>query len=455
MIITLDIKADPLQVYARLRPCYDEGFCLYRWGGEPFSYLGFAPGKILSQWEAQRDFPKIIREHLQDYQKPKYFAWEGGWMGLVSYEAGLALDDIRATPGGERKIPDLRMGFYSWILIYDHQKEKWFLASCMQDAVEEGGAELARRLPEMLAANCAVGENLKPLWRCQSARTSVQAKEYAKWVRRIRQYIVAGDIFQANLAHALELQFDPAPGDAVLFQGMVDHNPSPYAACWHTPEFSVVSNSPEQLLRVRGRTVRTRPIAGTRPREEGRKRDQWQSRSLLRSPKERAEHTMLVDLERNDLGRVCCYGSVQVPEFMAREPYRNVHHIVSTVEGELAHGKDGLDALVATFPGGTITGAPKIRAMQIIAELEASVRGAYTGSLFWCAPGGNLEASILIRTLQYFPKGNKAQGLLHVGAGIVADSKPAREWNETLHKARAWLEHVRPEESHGMDLAKQ
>jgi para-aminobenzoate synthetase component I len=259
-------------------------------------------------------------------------------------------------------------------------------------------------------------------------------KTYLAGVRRILRYIAAGDVYQANLSHLIAL-----PAEGVSPRGYFDllhaSNPSPYACFMDFGDFSLASCSPELLLRVQKGRVATRPIAGTRRRGRDAREDRRLSGELLLSAKERAEHVMLVDLERNDLGKVCRPGSVRVTERLALEKYSHVTHIVSQVEGRLAAGHDGLDAFRAVFPGGTITGCPKVRCMEILADLERAPRGPFYGAAGWIAPDGDMELNILIRTA-LFRKGRMS---LRVGAGIVADSDPAREWEETLHKAGALL----------------
>jgi len=229
--------------------------------------------------------------------------------------------------------------------------------------------------------------------------------------------------------------FEPLPH---LFARIHQGNPSPWACLWKNPEITLLSNSPELLLTLHGDNLVSQPIAGTRPRGVDDVSDQKLRRNLLRSPKERAEHLMLVDLVRNDLGRVCVPGSVHVPLLMDREPYRNVTHIVSTIHGRLDPAYDVCDALSALFPGGTITGTPKLRSMECIDALETHARGFYTGSLGWINPCGDMAFNILIRTLQLQEHTYGWTGELHVGAGIVADSNSLREYQETLHKADAW-----------------
>jgi anthranilate/para-aminobenzoate synthase component I len=271
-----------------------------------------------------------------------------------------------------------------------------------------------------------------------------QTKEaYLDRVRRAQAYIAAGDIYQANLSHRFAANF-PFQHHSVperlhyghgLYRQLRTINPAPFSGLLRFEDLSLISSSPERLVRLSGRHAETRPIAGTRPRGSDAEDDNRLVGELLASPKERAEHVMLVDLERNDLGRVCDFGSVRVDEFMAVERYSHVSHIVSNVCGILRTGATPFDLIRATFPGGTITGVPKIRCMEIIEELEPVRRGPYTGSFGYLGWNGDLDLNIVIRTLVM--TGPKTY--LQVGAGIVADSDPAKEYEETLHKAQAFF----------------
>jgi anthranilate synthase component I len=266
-------------------------------------------------------------------------------------------------------------------------------------------------------------------------------RAYLARVRRAKEYVRAGDIYQANLSRPWEVRIggsaahaQAAPA-AALYQRLCAANPAPFAALAQWRGVAILSSSPERLVRVVGRRIDTRPIAGTRPRSRRPGGDRDEMTELAAHPKERAEHIMLIDLERNDLGRVCEPGTVRVDEFMTIESYTHVHHIVSNVSGELKGEVTPIGALRAVFPGGTITGCPKFRCMQIIAELEGAGRGAYTGSLGYLTRDGRLDLNILIRTMSL-----SAQHLtFRAGAGIVADSDPERELEETRAKARGLL----------------
>lgn len=260
---------------------------------------------------------------------------------------------------------------------------------------------------------------------------SFTKEQFMAAVERVQQYIAAGDVFQVNLSvrQGCALSADPAE----LYEWLRVVNPSPYMGYLQFGDFQLISGSPELLVQLEGAQVRTRPIAGTRPRGASDEQDLQLASELIDNEKERAEHIMLVDLERNDMGKVCRYGTVKVAELMAIERYSHVMHIVSEVTGELAAGHDAYDVISATFPGGTITGAPKIRTMEIIEELEPVRRGPYTGSIGWIDYNGNTEMNIVIRTLVAL----NGRGYVQAGAGIVIDSDPEKEYIESLNKAKA------------------
>ena len=264
----------------------------------------------------------------------------------------------------------------------------------------------------------------------EGLRSTFTHRGYLDAVARVREYIVAGDIFQANLSQRLQAPLHEAPFD--LYRRLRRRNPAPFAAYFDCGDLTVLSASPERFLRLDEHgSVETRPIKGTRPRGLGPMHDAALGRALAESEKDRAENVMIVDLLRNDLSRVCRPGSVRVPELFALEHHPTVHHLVSTVVGELTPGADAVDLVRATFPGGSITGAPKVRAMEIIAELEPTRRGAYCGSVGYLSRTGAMDTSIVIRT--FVADGRRLT--IHVGGGITWKSDPAAEWDETVAKA--------------------
>jgi len=273
-----------------------------------------------------------------------------------------------------------------------------------------------------------------PAWEVPGTIEEDEPRRYVDGVQRVLEYLAAGDVFQANLSRGWRACFDRPLDPSALFQRLRENNPAPFAGVFTQGEWTVVSSSPERLVSVRGDLVETRPIAGTRARFAG-DDDAERIRELVGHPKERAEHVMLIDLERNDLGRVCVPGSVEVDELMTVESYAHVHHIVSNVRGRLRSGTSPGEVIRAVFPGGTITGCPKVRCMQVIAELEGEGRGAYTGAMGWLNRDGDLDLNILIRSAEV----EGATMRFRTGAGIVADSDPQRELEETRAKARGML----------------
>jgi len=259
-------------------------------------------------------------------------------------------------------------------------------------------------------------------------------------VKKIHEYILDGDVFQVNLSRSWQGNYDDMPNAAALYRSLCKNNPAPFAGMVRWQDYTLLSSSPERLVSIRQGEVQSRPIAGTHPRGTDRDSDRALSRELLAHPKERAEHIMLIDLERNDLGRVCETGTVEVNELMVVETYEHVHHIVSNVRGELRSGLTPVDVIRAVFPGGTITGCPKVRCMEIIAELEQRGRSFYTGSFGYLGLDGSMDLNILIRSMLLHGK----QVSFRTGAGIVADSQPDNEVAETVDKALGLLKALGP-----------
>ncbi len=308
-----------------------------------------------------------------------------------------------------------RFGFYDHALFYRHGQESW----------EDLGG-LSAELREESVSRLAAGGPLD--FQSQSS-----ADEYCAMVRKAQDYIAAGDIYQVNLAHRFSASWDGDP--FALYEALRDYSPMPYAAYLDAGNRTILSASPELFLKMSGRFVQTRPIKGTRPRRVDPHADEKSAYDLITSPKEISELVMITDLERSDLGQVCEIGSVAVKELLALERYQQVFHLVSTVEGQLRREVDHVSALRACFPGGSITGAPKKRAREIIAELESIPRGPYTGAIGWFGFNGESQFNITIRTVIV----EEGHAHFHVGAGIVADSVPEKEWQETLDKAAGVL----------------
>ena len=366
--------------------------------------------------------------------EPDDAIFSGGWIGFVGYDVAPLFEPMARQRPREGSLPDIDLAYYDTFVLADHATD-----SCRLFAVDrfgEGQRARADRLArlEALCTGPVIDDDGAAL--VASAPTSnFDPDEYCWTVERILEYIRAGDIFQANFSHRFQATFTGKVEQ--LFERSVRHSPAPFGGLIRGGDWSIVSTSPERffLLNVDG-TVETRPIKGTRPRGRDEIHDLLLRADLGASAKDRAELTMIVDLERNDLGRVCEYGSVQVQRHADVESFSNVHHLVSTVKGRLHKSQGRTDLLRVMFPGGSITGAPKIRAMQIIDELERCRRGVYTGAIGYFSDHGRADFNIAIRTIVV----DGTDLHYHVGGGIVADSDPLAEFRETLAKGRRMRE---------------
>ena len=368
--------------------------------------------------------------HRQLRDEPRW-PFRGGWALLLGYELAGQVEPVLDLPGAAGGIPVALALRCPAAVLRDRAS-----GECIAIA-EPGHAALLDRI----AGDLATADSLPAMapWQSPSELHEDPPVRYTDGVARILDYLLAGDVFQVNLSRGWRAGFDARLDPAALFQRLRDNNPAPFAGVFAGAGWAVVSASPERLVSVRGDVVETRPIAGTRPRTPG-DDDAAHIRELVGHPKERAEHVMLIDLERNDLGRVCMPGSVEVDELMTVESYAHVHHIVSNVRGRLRSDATPGELIRAVFPGGTITGCPKVRCMQIIAELEREGRGAYTGAIGWLNRDGDLDLNILIRSAEIeddLTGGSRLR--FRTGAGIVADSDPRRELDETRAKARGML----------------
>ncbi len=353
----------------------------------------------------------------------------GGWIVYAGYELAAEIERTLRLPRASAPYQAFALRI-EHLLAHDLLNDR--VIACSQ-----GGQALHRRMIADVTAAAAAGATTQ-LDSASLPLASIEEEAPELFIERVRaaqEHIAAGDIYQANLSRYWRLRLLSEQSPARVFAALRRANPAPFAASVTWRDMTILSSSPERLLRVEGREIATRPIAGTRARHGTAQQDVRDTAELVAHPKERAEHVMLIDLERNDLGRVCEPGSVRVDEFMVTESYAHVHHIVSNVRGRLRAECSPIDALRALFPGGTITGCPKVRCMQIIAALEGRGRGAYTGSLGWLGTNGDADFNILIRTLTM--SGGEIE--LRAGAGIVADSVPQGELEETRAKARGML----------------
>ena len=405
---------------------------------------------------------------------PELPPFQGGAAGYIAYDWGRTLETLPAPRFDDLAIPNLVLGVYDWVIAWDHAVGRaWLISTGMPEtdaaARRARAAERADSVMECLTRAECEGDHHGEQERGAASRespldsplappsfavthghfdphlalrSSFRHDAYLDAVARVREYVLAGDIFQANLSQRFEAPLGESPWS--LYRRLRTRNASPFAAFLDFADVAVLSASPERFLLVdAGGAVETRPIKGTRPRGLGPEHDAALGLALTESAKDRAENLMIVDLMRNDLSRVCAPGTVRVPELFALERYATVHHLVSTVVGQLAPGTDALDLVRATFPGGSITGAPKVRAMEIIAELEPSERGVYCGSVGYFSVTGDLDTSIAIRTAVAL--GDRVY--FSAGGGIIADSDPEQEYRETLDKARGMVEALKAVDS--------
>jgi anthranilate synthase component 1 len=425
-------------------------------GKDPFLVLRSRDGKTVIDrsgvtTESSEPFVSTLRRLMAEFRAPyvpDLPRFTGGAVGFIGYDTSIRFEPALAEAWSRASWirtdgQDDEAGFmlFDTVLAFDHVKHRiLIIANARVTADEDLGALyqfacakiqfLERELERALSQSAPAGRG------APEVRTNITREKFEAGVRTIKERIAAGDIYQAVLSQRFEM--DVAAQPLTVYRALRHVNPSPYMYFIRMGGFAIVGSSPEMLVRVEGQHVETHPIAGTRPRGRTEEEDLRLADELKRNEKERAEHVMLVDLGRNDVGRVCEYGSVRVPQYMGLERYSHVMHLVSTVVGKLADQYDHLDALVSCFPAGTVSGAPKIRAMQILAELEPTRRDLYAGAVGYIDFAGNLDFCIAIRTITI----RDGVARVQAGAGIVADSNPAAEYEETRDKARALLQAI-------------
>ncbi|WP_434699918.1 aminodeoxychorismate synthase component I [Pseudomonas sp. D1-1] len=434
----LPYRANPAEYFAAIR--HAPGSVLLD-SGRPSAERGRYD--LLSAWplkqlavlpeESGSDFLQRLRIQLTQLGHAELPAavqlpFAGGLIGYLSYDFGRRLEALPSCAKDDLQLPDARFGVYDWALVTDHQtrtSQLVFHPHCGENQ-RQRLIELFRQLTSVPLSSFSLDGPMAP---------DLDAEAYRQAFERIQAYIQAGDCYQVNFAQRFRA---PCQGDAwAAYQALRAACPTPFSGFQSLPEGgAVLSLSPERFVQVSEGHVETRPIKGTRPRGTTPEDDAAHAAELLASPKDRAENLMIVDLLRNDLGRTCRIGSVRVPELFSLESYPNVHHLVSSVTGELADDKDALDLIADSFPGGSITGAPKIRAMQIIDELEPTRRGLYCGSLLYLDVRGEMDSSIAIRSLLV----KDGQVCCWGGGGIVADSDWQAEYQESMTKVRVLLE---------------
>jgi anthranilate synthase component 1 len=391
---------------------------------------------------------QVVKELLRAHRSavvPGLPPFTAGAVGYFSYDVVRQLENIGERARRDLDLPDCALMFFDRLLAFDHLHHQIHIIAAADVSRESPRNAYQRAVNDIGSIEEKLARGLQSsVWRTAQAHrrgklqvhATTSRARFLESVEQAKEYIAAGDIFQVVLSQRLD--FVPAVDPFNLYRALRTVNPSPYMYFLRFGNRHVVGSSPEMLVRVTGRKLEYRPIAGTHPRGRDEAEDQRLEQQMLSDEKERAEHVMLVDLGRNDLGRVSEYGSVRVRDLMYVERYSHVMHIVSALEGRLRDGLHALDAFAACFPAGTLSGAPKVRAMQIIEELEPVRRGVYGGSVLYADFAGNLDSCIAIRTMVL--EGKKAY--LQAGAGIVADSDPAKEYEESLNKAKALLKAV-------------
>ncbi len=441
-VIKIEWDKSPLEVFTALCERYDYAYLLESVEGPKkiaeYSFVGFEPISVISvknglaevyNRDKSRGERRVVSDPLllvkevvgRRYKASNDFRFIGGAVGYLSYDVIRYWENLPEYAVDDFNLPDLEVGIYNDGIVFDHKTGEAFYYYFGENRLKEVEEALKEKLsPESPSYS--------------DPKSNVEKEEFEEIVRKSKEYIFSGDAFQIVLSRRLEFSIH---GSLIPFYNVLRSiNPSPYMYFLKMKRCKIVGSSPEMLVRVEDRTVETYPIAGTRPRIKGNPiEDDILAQELLCDPKECAEHVMLVDLARNDLGKVSEFGSISVPEFMRVYKYSHVQHLVSRVVGRLRSSCDCYDAVRAVFPAGTVTGAPKVRAMEIIEELEPVRRGPYAGAVGYFSYNGNADFAITIRTL--IVSGNRA--FIQAGAGIVADSVPEKEWFETEHKASALL----------------
>lgn len=372
----------------------------------------------------------LLQTVLKKYaQQSTELPFCGGAIGYFSYDLGRRIESLPNLAVDSEQIPEMAVGIYDWAVINDHQQQRcWLVSYGVDPATHQNWSDLINRLQRPHATDSTTFKVNGEL------RCNMDQQAYQTAFEKIKNYITDGDCYQVNLAKRYEVNAEGDPW--IAYQQLRKQNAAPFSAFLATPQAAVLSSSPERLLRVKNNLVETKPIKGTRPRDlHNAERDRLLARQLQDSLKDRAENVMIVDLLRNDLGKVCVPGSISVPSPFALESFATVHHLVSTITGTLAEDQDAVSLLRACFPGGSITGAPKLRSMEIIEELEPQRRGVYCGSIAFIGFDGNMDSNITIRTLVF--SDNRLR--FWAGGGIVADSELEAEYQEVADKAAAML----------------
>ncbi|QJA08877.1 aminodeoxychorismate synthase component I [Romboutsia sp. CE17] len=406
-----------------------------------YSFISSNPFKTLKYKNSSENPLDSLREELNKYKTVNntHLPFVGGAVGYLSYDIGNYIEKLPRTAIDDMNVYDLYFGLYDHAIVIDHLEEKTYIATPDLD-IEKEKLIMERLELKILEADkngvdsiCYEEKEVEPI----KLKSNFTKNEFEKSVQRVKDYIRSGDIYQANLTQRFSGKTTLSSYE--LYRDLRRISPAPFGAYLNFDDFNILSNSPERFIKCIDRKIETRPIKGTRPRGRTEEEDLRLQEELINSEKDRAELLMIVDLERNDIGRISKIGSVKVPELFVIEPYANVNHLVSTVVGTLKDGKDAVDVIKATFPGGSITGAPKIRSMEIIDELEPTQRNVYTGSIGYIGFNGDMDLNIAIRTIVK----KEDEVYFQVGGGMTWGSNPKDEYQETLDKAKSIMRALR------------
>jgi para-aminobenzoate synthetase component 1 len=410
-----------------------------------FSYWAAQPKEVF-EFHADRNKPfqelqtalrryKLEAKSHSDLPKGMFV---GGWIGYFSYELGRYIEKLPKRAVDDLQMPLMRLCFYDKVIGHDSEKNTWWLIALEIEGDNETADDKLLWLQTKID-KAGANPYVRPILGKHTSlllRSNLSMEDYLRAIEKIKHYIHEGDVYQINFSHRFECDYSTRPVDLYHWQNV--YNSSPYAAYIDADEFTIVSASPEMFMTITDRVISTKPIKGTRPRIADRLINEKNFNELLNCEKEQAELNMIIDLERNDLGRVCEYGTIRVSQPRTIETYPTVFHAVATIEGKLRDEITFCDVLKAMFPGGSITGAPKIRSMEIIDELEPTQRGVYTGSIGFIGVDGTVCLNIAIRTVII----RNGKAFSQIGGGIVYDSWPHAEWHETITKAKALLEGI-------------
>ena len=406
-----------------------------------YSFISSNPFKVLKYKDSEENPLNFLQEELRNYKvkNDTHLPFIGGAVGYLSYDLGNYMENLPRSAKDDLSVYDLYFGLYDHVIVVDHLEEKIYIATPDLDMKKEDEIAIYIENKIIEAEKNGVDsiyyeeKDVKPT----KLVSNFTKKGFEDSVEKVRQYIKSGDIYQANLTQRFSGKTTLSSYE--LYRDLRRFSPAPFGAYLNFDDFNILSNSPERFIKCVDKKLETRPIKGTRPRGKNKEEDLKLQEELRNSEKDRAELLMIVDLERNDIGRISKIGSVKIPELFVIEPYANVNHLVATVVGELDDDKDAVDVIKATFPGGSITGAPKIRSMEIIDELEPTQRNVYTGSIGYIGFNGDMDLNIAIRTIVK----KEDEVYFQVGGGMTWGSNPGEEYQETLDKAQSIMKALR------------